>query len=79
MNDELINKYHRDRTPVALAELIEHCRPLVNSVCRRYLRSSHDVEDASQEALMRLARHAAHVDGSVTAWLPPPPTPVASM
>src|SRR5436190_10508938 len=69
MQNELLQRFARDRSPQAIAALIECYRPLVYSVCRRYLRRREDVEDAAQETFLKLARHAPSIHGSVPGWL----------
>jgi RNA polymerase sigma factor (sigma-70 family) len=66
---ELLPRYLTDADRSARQRLVDGYAPLVYSVCRRYLRRPQDVQDAAQETFLKLARHAPHIDGSVTAWL----------
>ena len=50
-------------------QYIQAYRPMVYSVCRRYLRNPEDVEDAVQETFIKMARHLHQVHGSIVAWL----------
>src|SRR5688572_29934343 len=49
--------------------LVEAHRPMVSSVCRRWLRDPNDVEDVVQETFLKLAGHIDSVNGCVPAWL----------
>src|SRR3954471_21007495 len=44
-------------------------RPLVVSVCRRYLRRPEDVEDAVQDTFVKLARRGVKAGDNVAGWL----------
>ena len=69
MTDELFERYKRHSERHSLEGLLEGHRALAASVCRRYLRQSQDVEDATQETLLKLAHHAAGIRGPVAAWV----------
>src|ERR1043166_8322219 len=56
-------------TEEALEEF-ESYRPLVYSVCNRYLRRAEDVEDAGQEAFVRFAHHRQPIQGRFISWTP---------
>jgi RNA polymerase sigma factor (sigma-70 family) len=49
--------------------LVETHRPMVSSVCRRWLRDPNDVEDVVQETFLKLAGHIHSLNGSIPAWL----------
>lgn len=66
---DALRRYARDRTPAAFEALAAEALPLIRSICRRHLRDPHDVDDAAQETLLKLARHADAIDGSLTAWI----------
>lgn len=69
MGQEILDKFKRDRDSNAYAELMATYRPLVRSVCQRYLRNAHDADDAMQETFLKLVHHADAIDGSIVAWL----------
>src|ERR1039458_5757974 len=50
-------------------QYIQAYRPMVYSVCRRYLRNPEDVEDAVQETFIKMARCLHLVHGSIVSWL----------
>ena len=50
-------------------QYIQAYRPMVYSVCRRYLRNPEDVEDAVQETFIKMTRYLHQVHGSIVAWL----------
>jgi RNA polymerase sigma factor (sigma-70 family) len=66
---DILARYLTDATRQAHARLVEEYYPLVQSVCRRFLRRPHDVEDAVQETFFKLARHGGRIHGSLSAWL----------
>lgn len=68
-SQHVLDRYRRDGDARDVRRLAEAYRPLVRSVCRRYLRAPQDVDDAVQETFLRLARHAPSIDGSLVAWL----------
>ncbi|MEM8872850.1 MAG: sigma-70 family RNA polymerase sigma factor [Planctomycetota bacterium] len=49
--------------------LIEHQRPLVASVCQRWLSDPNDVDDAIQQTFLRFWQHRQRVHGRLEAWL----------
>ena len=49
--------------------LVERYRPMVASICRRYVIEPADVEDAVQETFVKLSRRAHEVSGEVGTWL----------
>jgi len=69
MDQNLFDRFRRDRSPQAQSHLLESARPLVYSVCRRYLRDPADVEDAAQETFLRLLDHAGEIHTDVQHWL----------
>lgn len=69
MNDELLARFLVDREPRLYEQLVEAYRPLVYSVCRRYLRDPADVDDAAQETFLKLSRHLDDISGHVSGWL----------
>src|ERR1017187_3530703 len=50
-------------------QYIQAYRPMVYSVCRRYLRNAEDVVDAVQETFIKMARCLHLVHGSIVSWL----------
>jgi RNA polymerase sigma factor (sigma-70 family) len=69
MADELFDRYRCDRDRATYERLVETHRPMVASVCRRYLRDPEDVDDVVQETFLKLAGHIDSVSGSLGAWL----------
>ncbi len=67
----LLRLYVRRRDETAFAELVRRYGPLVHGVCRRVLRSTHDVEDAFQGTFLVLARDAHRIvrQRSLASWL----------
>jgi RNA polymerase sigma factor (sigma-70 family) len=67
----LFEKYQVDRTHIAFEAFVRACRPLVASVCWRYLRRPEDVDDAVQETFLKLAVAARDdlIRGNVESWL----------
>src|SRR4051794_29126111 len=59
----------RRPSQLELERLIADHDHLVRSVCRRYLRSPDDVDDAVQETFMKLLCRGEAIDGSVRGWL----------
>ena len=66
--DQVWSDYRRTRDQALFAQVVDACQPLVVAIARRYLRRSIDVEDAAQEAFIRLLRYADQVE-SPRAWL----------
>jgi RNA polymerase sigma factor (sigma-70 family) len=52
-----------------LEALFAQFRPLVASICRRYLHDPGDVEDAVQETFVKLLRHMDQVESNLPGWL----------
>ncbi len=50
-------------------QLVAAHRPLVYSVCGRYLRRADDIEDAAQETFLRLVRQRDRIHGSMMSWV----------
>jgi RNA polymerase sigma-70 factor (ECF subfamily) len=69
MADDLFDRFRRDRDRRSYDRFVEHRRSLVWSVCRRFLRDPHDVEDVAQEVFLKLSQHGEAIAGSATAWL----------
>jgi RNA polymerase sigma-70 factor (ECF subfamily) len=72
LNDAtLLDRFVRLREEDAFAALVRRHGPAVLSVCRRFLRSEHDVEDVFQSTFLVLARKAPGIawQGSVEGWL----------
>jgi RNA polymerase sigma factor (sigma-70 family) len=69
MSDELLQRCQKDRDRRSYERLVESHRPLVRSVCRRFLRDPDDLDDAVQETFLKLAGHIDGVNGSLGAWL----------
>ena len=69
MRDELFDRFRRDRDRRSYDRFVEERRALVWSVCRRFLRDPHDVEDVAQEVFLKLSQHGDEISGSATAWL----------
>lgn len=66
---EHLERYRRDRDPVAFGSLAAAAMPLIGSIAMQRLRDPHLVDDARQEVLIRLSRHADAIHGSVAAWV----------
>src|SRR5688500_15098171 len=67
--DELLERCRREQDRRAYEELVEAHRPLVASVCRRFLRDPDDLDDAVQETFLKFAANLDTLTGSVPAWL----------
>lgn len=65
----LLDRWRVDRSRQALSDLLEACEPLVRSICRRHFRDGHEVDDAVQETLARVAERIGSVQGDFTAWV----------
>jgi len=67
----LLDRFVNHREEAAFAELVDRHGSLVMRVCRRFLRSEHDVEDVFQATFLVLARRAATISWnvSVAGWL----------
>jgi RNA polymerase sigma-70 factor (ECF subfamily) len=67
----LLERFVRSREESAFVALVERHGPRVEGICRRLLRSQHDVEDVSQATFFILARKAAVISWreSVAGWL----------
>lgn len=61
----------RHERDVAFRTLVERHRDRVHALCLRYFRDATDAEDATQEAFLRVLRHAGTFRGEarVTTWL----------
>ena len=67
----LLDRYLDDRDESAFEALVERHGPMVLSLCRRYLRDPHDVEDAFQATFLVLVRKGASLrdKSSLSSWL----------
>ena len=70
-DSELLMQFAEDRDSAAFQTLVERHAGLVQTVCRRVLNNSHDVEDAFQATFLVLASNAASIRcrDSVVSWL----------
>src|SRR5687768_3957504 len=68
MIDPLLEPFRRDKDPRLLEPIAEAFRPLVLSVCRRYLWAAEDVDDAAQETFVRFVRSADGINDSLAGW-----------
>src|SRR6184192_1818135 len=70
-DDELLNRFFKEREDAAFAVLVERYGPLVYGVCRRILNDSNDAEDAFQATFLVLVRKGATLrdPGRVASWL----------
>ncbi|HEY7155687.1 MAG TPA: RNA polymerase sigma factor, partial [Gemmataceae bacterium] len=68
---QLLERYLRQRDESAFAVLMNRHGPMVLGVCRRFLRQSHDIEDAFQATFLVLARQAGSIrkQESLGCWL----------
>jgi RNA polymerase sigma-70 factor, ECF subfamily len=62
-NDDVLARRASDGDTAALDELLRRHVPLVHSVCRRILGNPDDALDATQEALLAIARKIGSFDG----------------
>jgi len=67
----LLRRFAEEREEAAFAELVERHGGLVRRVCRRFLRSEHDVEDVFQATFLLLALRASDVAwrASIAGWV----------
>lgn len=67
----LLKRFAERREETAFAELVARHGPLVQRVCRRFLRSEHDVEEVFQATFLVLALRASDVSwkSSVGGWV----------
>jgi RNA polymerase sigma-70 factor (ECF subfamily) len=67
----LLKRFAERREEAAFAELVERHGPIVRRVCRRFLRSEHDVEEVFQATFLVLALRASEVPwhASVGGWV----------
>ena len=67
----LLKRFAERREETAFAELVARHGPLVQRVCRRFLRSEHDVEEVFQATFLVLALRASEVSwkSSVGGWV----------
>uniref|UniRef100_UPI0035644ECE RNA polymerase sigma factor n=1 Tax=Novipirellula sp. TaxID=2795430 RepID=UPI0035644ECE len=57
-NADLLDAWHQDHEPAAMAALVDRYSVMVLSVCRRRCRSHADAEDAYQTTFLYLARNS---------------------
>ncbi|QEH34699.1 ECF RNA polymerase sigma factor SigW [Aquisphaera giovannonii] len=57
--DQLLDRFARDRDGVAFATIVERHGPMVLGVCRQLLRDPNDVDDAFQATFLVLVRKAS--------------------
>src|SRR5215467_1328564 len=55
-DDQLLNRFFKEREDAAFAVIVERYGPLVYGVCRRILTDSNDAEDAFQATFLVLVR-----------------------
>lgn len=67
----LLRRFAEGREESAFAELVERHGPIVQRVCRRFLRSEHDVEEVFQATFLVLALRASEIKwkASVGGWV----------
>lgn len=67
----LLRRFAEGREEDAFAELVARHAPQVRRVCRRFLRSEHDVDDVSQATFLLLATRASEVAwrASIGGWV----------
>src|SRR5262245_41367163 len=58
---ELMERFERDGSQDAFAQLLDRHGAMVRAVCRRHLRDAHDAEDAFQATFLVLIRKAGRV------------------
>jgi RNA polymerase sigma factor (sigma-70 family) len=68
---QLLDYFVTANDPDAFRDLIERHCPMVLAICRKVLRTQHDVEDAFQDTFLALARGAHTIKHSSTIgpWL----------
>src|SRR5690349_12061141 len=68
---ELVERFVKDRSEGAFADLMARHGPMVLAVCRRHLRDPHAADDAFQATFIVLARRAGSVRWreSIGGWL----------
>ena len=69
MHHHLRERFQAESRPQLYQRLVETHRPLVYSVCRRYLRDPADVDDAVQETFLKLSAGIDCIHGHVSGWL----------
>src|SRR5947209_8547657 len=70
-DQQLLERFVRDRSDAAFQTLVGRHGPIVLGVCRRVLSHSEDVEDAFQATFLVLVRKAASLarGSSLRSWL----------
>lgn len=66
---EALRLYQTTGDAQAFANIVHRYQRLVYAACRRHLNSAADVEDATQETFLRLAKRAGDVQTSLAGWL----------
>lgn len=69
MSRDLLEKFIAEPQDRIYEQLVQLYRPLVYSVCRRYLREAADIDDAVQETFLKFSVRLGSINGSVSAWL----------
>ncbi len=68
-DQEALQRYAARRDPDAFSRLVRSYQHLVYAAAWRHLGRAEDVEDATQQTFLRLARHARSIQSDVGAWL----------
>jgi RNA polymerase sigma factor (sigma-70 family) len=66
---DLLSQYTRSRDAEAFAQIVERYQRLVFATCRRVLRDPNNLDDATQETFLRLAKNVEAKRINLGAWL----------